>query len=509
MGEDSERTVSVGGRAALAMLLMVGFYGLALGVIAGLLWIPYAEIAYAGRIHFRLAAFCLLGAGAIGWSILPRRDRFEAPGPRLQPESHPRLFEVIEQVAERTGQKMPSEVYAVAEVNAFVTERGGVMGVGSRRVMGIGIPLLQLLSVAQLRAVIAHEFGHFHGGDTKLGPWVYKTRAAIGRTLESLSESWLSKPFEWYGHLFVRISHAVSRRQELAADALAARVAGARALVEGLKRVSGGAAAYAAYWRQEAQPVLSEGYRIPMANGFSHYLRAEPVLRAVQAHVDRALEEGSADPYDTHPCLRDRIAAVAPQIDRDEPDDDRRALELLGEVASVETDLLASRSSEQIARSLKPISWEEVGTEVYAPAWRRHAVTYREVTSGLTVGGLPGAATDLAALARRLPPKSREEGSEEQWQEMAAEVLAISLGVSLVEAGFTLRGLPGEPLLLERAGESVDATGTVRDLRRGALTPDAWADFCERHGLSNRSLQPEPAPDAPVEAPVRSRRRRR
>ena len=29
--------------------------------------------------------------------------------------------------------------------------------------------------------MLAHEFGHFYGGDTKLGPWIYKTRAAIGQ----------------------------------------------------------------------------------------------------------------------------------------------------------------------------------------------------------------------------------------------------------------------------------------------------------------------------------------
>jgi len=69
---------------------------------------------------------------------------------------------------------MPAEVYLIAEANAWVIDRGGIMGCGSRRVMGLGLPLLQVLSVYQLRAVLAHEFGHFHGGDTKLGPWVYK-----------------------------------------------------------------------------------------------------------------------------------------------------------------------------------------------------------------------------------------------------------------------------------------------------------------------------------------------
>jgi heat shock protein HtpX len=44
---------------------------------------------------------------------------------------------------------MPAEFYVVDDVNAWVAERGGVLGIGGRRVMGIGLPLLQALSVSE------------------------------------------------------------------------------------------------------------------------------------------------------------------------------------------------------------------------------------------------------------------------------------------------------------------------------------------------------------------------
>jgi len=44
------------------------------------------------------------------------------------------------------------------------------MGFGSRRVMGLGLPLLQILTVAQFRAVLPHEFGHYYGADTRQDP---------------------------------------------------------------------------------------------------------------------------------------------------------------------------------------------------------------------------------------------------------------------------------------------------------------------------------------------------
>src|SRR5579859_4335818 len=122
-------------RAWLALLLMVGFYALALGLAAVLFYIPYAELVYAHRISPKLMIGCIMGGGAILWSILPRWDSFHAPGPKLDPKQHQRLFAALNTVAKATGQTMPSEVYLIPDVNAFVTSRGGFMGFFSRRVM--------------------------------------------------------------------------------------------------------------------------------------------------------------------------------------------------------------------------------------------------------------------------------------------------------------------------------------------------------------------------------------
>src|SRR6185295_7873003 len=178
---------SLAGRAALAVVLLVGFYVLALAIVGGLLYLPYVEVVYLHRLD-RLTIFAIVGAAIILWSILPRVDRFTPPGPALTRADQPRLFATIDDVARGSEQAMPSEVYLIPDMNAWVAQRGGIMGFGSRRVMGLGLPMLQTLTISQMRAVVAHEFGHYHGGDTALGPWVYKTRAAIGRTIHGLSQ---------------------------------------------------------------------------------------------------------------------------------------------------------------------------------------------------------------------------------------------------------------------------------------------------------------------------------
>src|SRR6185295_275618 len=101
---------SIAGRAALAVALMVGFYGLALAMAWGLAWLPYAEWRYAHRIQPKLAFFCLAGAFLILKSIVPRPDHFEPAGPRLISEKQPRLFAEVQRIAAATGQAMPSEV---------------------------------------------------------------------------------------------------------------------------------------------------------------------------------------------------------------------------------------------------------------------------------------------------------------------------------------------------------------------------------------------------------------
>jgi hypothetical protein len=129
---------------------------------------------------------------------------------------------------------------------------------------------------------------------------LYKTRAAIGRALQSLAErsSLLQKPFLWYGRAFLRISHAASKCQEFAADQLTARL-GSRPLSEGLKPIYGAALAFNAYWSTGVAAVLSRGFHPPMAERFCRYIASPHLVNAVAASLDRTLIEGEMDPYDT------------------------------------------------------------------------------------------------------------------------------------------------------------------------------------------------------------------
>jgi len=502
---------SIARRAALAVALLVGFYLFATAIAVGLLMLPWLEWRIAGRVEGRLGLFAIVGALAILWSIVPRRDRFEEPGPRLTEHDHPRLFETLRGVADATGQAMPSEVFLVAQLNAWVAQRGGVMGVGSRRVMGLGLPLMEALTIQQFRAVLAHEFGHYYGGDTRLGPWVYQTRATIERTLKGVGahSAVLAKLFQWYGQVFLRITHGVSRQQEFTADALAARTIGARPLTEGLRVIYGSDAAFSAYWSQEVSPVLQLGARPPIAEGFRQFMAVGEVRAAMNDTIERELSGGQAGPYDTHPCLRDRIAAVAALPGGETESDDPPALTLLDDPATAEAQLISFLGG-AAAAGLQPVAWSHVGDRIWMPFWREQAGNYGAGLAGLTPASLPGHAADLGPLAVRfgLVPSGVAPRSDDARQ--AAWVVAIALTTALRERGWSLQALPGEPVSLSCDGATIRPFTLMHDLDTGELAAADWLALCVRHGLAELDLGAAvgyaggPAPgDAPAVRPWR------
>jgi Zn-dependent protease with chaperone function len=480
--------VSIISRALLAIVLMIGFYLLALAISAALLYVPYAEVVYAHRVTPKLFLICILGALAILWAILPRFDKFPAPGPRLKPDKHPRLFKELESVAAATGQAMPVEVYAIPDVNAWVSQRGGIMGFGSRRVMGLGLPLMRTLTCSQFRAVLAHEFGHFHSGDTRVGPWIYKTRNTIGRTLSSLGRSKLQLPFVWYGNMFLRVTHAISRRQEYVADALAARTVGAKPLADGLRAVHGTGLAFNAYWQNECAPVLHAGFHPPLVEGFAHFIQANEIAEAINKHVDEELKTGKANPYDSHPPLKDRIAAVANLPAGNIPAEDPLAISLLENVPSLESELLVTIAGPEAAQKLKPVLWKDVGAQVYLTQWKQLAKANAAALKGVTPESLPQVAADSKEFGLKLVDWRGMGPANGGATALAGGVLGAALIVLLLEHGASIDTSPGSAITVTKGETTVEPFNVVNGLLTGKIAAAAWLQQCAALGINGVDL---------------------
>lgn len=466
-------------RATLAVLLTIGFYLMAFAMAAVLLFIPYAEWTYGGRIHIKILLFCLIGAGVILWSIIPRIDRFKPPGPRLRAQEHPELFSVLEEVARKTRQEMPAEVYAVGEMNAWVTDRGGILGFGGRRVMGLGLPLLRVLNISQARGVIAHEFGHFYGGDTKLGPWIYKTRNAIIRTLQGLQghSSILQKPFIWYGNAFMKITQAISRSQEFTADMLAAGIVGRQAMIEGLKAIHGTAPVFDAYWRNEYAPAIDQGCRPPLADGFAQFLAVPGIDDTVKKIIREELEEGETDTYDSHPSLRDRVAALE-QLTTGEAQDTTPAISLLRDVDKLEDSFVAGFLDQESATKILPISWEEAGHKVWLPIWEETVSTYSKALANVRLRELPELLSAPDTFAGQVMAGDCAGLSDDERVNRLVGVVGSALAVALTGIGWQLDATPGNEVALAGNGTKIVPFAAIKQLIAREMSGDSWIQTC-------------------------------
>jgi Zn-dependent protease with chaperone function len=473
---------------------MVGFYVLAFSIVAILLFIPYASVQpeHVNAATAKVGLFCIVGACIILWSIVPRVDRFVVPGLIVSAGQHPKLFEAINRIGHATNQFSPSEVYLTNEMNAWVTNRGGVMGIGSRRVMGIGLPLMAALSTSQLRAVLAHEFGHYYGGDTKLGPWIYKTRAAIGRTIYELekNDSVLRFPFQAYGRSFIRITHAISRQQEFAADELAARTVGARPLIEGLQVIHTNGQAFMPYFLNEVIPVLQNGFLPPVLDGFRHFTASPAIVKALAEGLDQEMAASKDRSQDTHPPLHERLLKLEKWSQQDSDDSNDSALSLLENAAEVEAQLMGSIVNLTSGQELRSISWNEVGSKVWIPLWEARAKPYLAQLSGATVGKLG----DLCRNPMLFSPRSDHLGNPlapEAQRQLGILTLGSMFALALHANDWNLHISLGEQASLERNNTRISPFAVVTNLSIGLMTAESWHQLCVSCGIADLSITPK------------------
>jgi heat shock protein HtpX len=467
----------------LAVALTIGFYVLALGLIAGLVWIVFIP-----DVPGRVIGFCIFGAILIAVAIIPRPSRFSPPGPLLNPAGQPRLFAALADVARGVGEPMPAEVYITPEMNAGVLQRG------ARRVMVLGMPLMQVMTVSQMRAVLAHEFGHYHGGDTRLGPWVYRTRETIERTLRTVSRqgALLQLPFLWYGQLFMRVSQGVSRQQEFAADQLAARTVGAKPMIEGLRNLAKGAIAFDAYWRQEVVPLVEAGFQPPIADGFTRFLAEPAVMQVVAAAAEERLAQKRADPYDSHPPDAERIAALqslGPATSLQvEPADEPAAITLVDGVDAIDAALLMGVLKPGL--QLRRITWAETGSVALVPGLRERVGRHAGLVGGYTIGWIP----ELLKYADRLgQSEAKAAGASlapEQAHSLGVGLAGAALANALAQNGWSAESLPGRPVVMRRGDQTIEPFVEVNKLASGEVDADTWQRRCWDLGIRDLGLAP-------------------
>ncbi len=476
-------------RAVLAVLLTIGFYALAIGLAIALLAIPYWEWTNLHRIDLRIAIFCVFGAVIILFSILPTIERFVAPGERADARSHPRLLAELTATAKAVGEPMPEEVYLIQDLNAAVRQRGGVMGLGDRRVMLLGVPLMRILRISEFRAVVAHEFGHYRG-HTQLAPWIYKTREAIGRTLAHLSghSALLSWPFMQYAEIFMMITQAISRQQELEADALAARTAGAGAFIAGLRGVHGASIAYK-YYARENMPIYADGLAPPPEpdDNFMHYLRLPRISDVIRQGIQYELTNPTLDPYDSHPPLATRIAALQRLPAGNDTSHEPLAVSLLDPIEAGGAAI--SGTAPEAAPQPGALPWEDAGAGSVQFRWEDDVRRNVPLLRKWTIGTLPGLAPSIGRVGGRL--ETRWVANEEAARS-GRGLLAGALGLALLRDGWAIEGSPTGTIIVRKGDSVIDPVKEIEQLADGSMDAAGWKAKSTGMGIASLRLDALP-----------------
>ena len=266
--------------------------------------------------------------------ITAGRDRF------------PDLFAALDEVASRTGSRLPHRVVLIPEGSFFVYQSHTIRRFFfPERVLAIGVASLSLLSVEEVKAILAHELAHFRNLDTSLHRYYSLADSALLYILQVVREAiadtapgalrgrryrsrivgdpgtvaflillplyWLlllPVRIFWVGFRLLRL--AESRRAEFLSDRLAVQSYGAQPLVGGLTVVT-------ATLVRQARPhdyIVDDMHRLKTSNYYSVQRRNYAELpEEYRRQVNSEAMHDFPTLESTHPTMGDRIIAARMQ----------------------------------------------------------------------------------------------------------------------------------------------------------------------------------------------------
>lgn len=99
----------------------------------------------------------------------------------IKRNTEPELFKLIDDVVNEVGTEQPKKVFLSNDVNAFVNYNSTFwsMFLPVKKNLTIGMGLINTTTVSELKAILAHEFGHFSQKSMKVGSYVNQANKMI------------------------------------------------------------------------------------------------------------------------------------------------------------------------------------------------------------------------------------------------------------------------------------------------------------------------------------------
>lgn len=300
---------------AVIFAILVALFGL-VGGMAGMAFVSTGLF-----LMLLLKKKLLLVLLPVIWTLIKALwVRFEAPsGYVLTARAVPKLYAELETLRRQLKTPKIHQVILTPEMNASIsqTPRLGIFG-WQKNTLTLGLELLLVLSPEQARAVIAHELGHLSGNHSRFKGWIYRARISWFKIMEAFQResSWgaamMRRFFDWYAPRFAAYSFALARTNEYEADAISAALTTPKAAGEALvyTHVTGpyvDSHYWETFFRQaDTMPEPAHGPWYGL-HDFLH--RDRPAASQLEQMLLNELEQETTY-ADTHPALKDRMAAL-------------------------------------------------------------------------------------------------------------------------------------------------------------------------------------------------------
>ena len=205
--------------------------------------------ALGGRQGMVIAFLAACGTNLWAWWSSDRVVLAMHNAEPIAPESAPRLYHLVQGLAQRAGLPMPA-LYVIHEdqPNAFATGRNP-----ENAAVAVNTGLLDMMSEEEIAGVVAHELAHIRHRDTLIMTITATLAGAIGMLAQfgflfgGRSEDGRRNPFGPIGAILLvvvgpiaamLVQMAISRSREYEADRLGAEICGdPRWLANGLARL--------------------------------------------------------------------------------------------------------------------------------------------------------------------------------------------------------------------------------------------------------------------------------
>lgn len=258
-------------RAWLAVASLILFVALYVALAGWFVWTAYRMLGESMAGGSNAFFNFLIGASAAFLAVFMLKALFFVKrgggldAIEITPAEQPRLFQFLHRLADEAGAPRPKRVYLSARVNAAVFYDLSVLNLlfPSRKNLEIGLALVNVLTLSEIKAVLAHEFGHFAQRSMAIGSWVYiaqqiaahvvAKRDALDKLLRFISSfdlrvawfGWLLSLIVWsirslmdtLLRVVVLAQRALSRQMEFQADLVAVSLTGSDELVHALHKL--------------------------------------------------------------------------------------------------------------------------------------------------------------------------------------------------------------------------------------------------------------------------------